>query len=69
MSWAELTEKVTNTLTVNPLPMILKRLSIKGHQVGSEYESERAVEFAVAQGIKCYVEKFSLDQVNEAYEQ
>jgi D-arabinose 1-dehydrogenase-like Zn-dependent alcohol dehydrogenase len=48
--------------------MIPRRLSIKGHPVGSGYDAERAVEFARAQGVTCYVEKFSLEQVNEAYD-
>jgi D-arabinose 1-dehydrogenase-like Zn-dependent alcohol dehydrogenase len=48
--------------------MITKRLSLRGWPSGTAKDSEEAISFARATGVKCHVERFPLDKANEAYE-
>jgi len=44
----------------------MKGASLAGWPSGHALDSEEAIEFAQVQGVKCMVEKFPLDKVNEA---
>lgn len=46
--------------------MITKGISVHGWPAGHALDSEEAIEFADNQGVKCMVEKFPLDKVEEA---
>lgn len=48
--------------------MIMKRLSVRGWPSGAPADSEDAIAFAQTAGVKCYIEKYSLDQINEAFD-
>jgi len=51
---------------INVVPLIMKGASLAGWPSGHALDSEEAIEFAQVQGVKCMVEKFPLDKVNEA---
>jgi D-arabinose 1-dehydrogenase-like Zn-dependent alcohol dehydrogenase len=59
---------VAEGLSIPVVPMIMSRLSIKGWPSGTAHDSEECVAFANMEGIKCRVERFELDRVQEAYE-
>jgi len=46
--------------------MIQKGLSIVAWPSGHALDSEEAVDFAMTHGVNCMIEKFSLDDANEA---
>lgn len=50
-----------------PLFSSVKRLRIQGWPSGTGQDSEETVAFAKVTGIKTRIEKFSLDNVNEAF--
>lgn len=49
-------------------PMILKGLSVHGWPSGHQLDSQDAIAFAQVHGVKCMIEKFKLEQANEAFE-
>jgi len=53
---------------VNTIPLVGKALSVCGWPSGHALDSEEAVAFAETHGVKCMVEKFPLERVNEAME-
>ncbi|ORY50681.1 chaperonin 10-like protein [Leucosporidium creatinivorum] len=59
---------VAEDLVLPIAPMIMKRLSVRAWPSGTAADSADAVAFAQTSGVKCYVEKYSLDQINEAYD-
>ncbi|EIN13807.1 GroES-like protein [Punctularia strigosozonata HHB-11173 SS5] len=59
---------LADELSIPVGPLISKRLSLKGWPSGTAKDSEEAVAFAKAAGVRCHVERFPLDKVNEAYE-
>lgn len=59
---------VADTITIPVVPMIMKRLSVKGWPSGTAQDSEECIEFAHAAGIKCLVERYPLSQANEAFD-
>lgn len=50
------------------LPLIQGGRSVHGWPSGHALDSEEAIEFAQIHGVECMVEKFSMDQINEAHE-
>lgn len=52
----------------NTVPLILGGRSVHGWPSGHALDSEEALEFARTHGVECMVEKFSMDQINEATE-
>lgn len=48
--------------------MITKRLSIRGWPSGTATDSEDTIAFAAHSGVKCKVETYTLDQINEAFD-
>lgn len=58
--------KAVGDITVNSVPMVIKGQSVQGWPSGHALDSEEALEFARLHGVKCMVEKFSMDQINEA---
>jgi D-arabinose 1-dehydrogenase-like Zn-dependent alcohol dehydrogenase len=46
--------------------MITKGVSVHGWPSGHALDSEEAINFAEHQGVKCMVEKFPFDKVEEA---
>jgi D-arabinose 1-dehydrogenase-like Zn-dependent alcohol dehydrogenase len=44
----------------------MKGASLSGWPSGHALDSQEAIEFAEVQGVKCMIEKFPLDQANEA---
>ncbi|KAH7092128.1 alcohol dehydrogenase [Paraphoma chrysanthemicola] len=51
---------------VNTVPLIMKGASVHGWPSGHALDSEEAIDFAQTQGIKCLIEKFPLDKVEDA---
>lgn len=51
---------------INTAAMIQKGLSIVAWPSGHSLDSEEAIEFAMIHHVNCMIEKFSLDQANEA---
>lgn len=51
---------------VNTVPMITEGISVHGWPSGHALNCEEAIEFADVQGVKCMIEKFKLDDVNDA---
>lgn len=50
------------------LPMILKRINVRGWPAGVPSDSEETVKFGVEAGVSIPVEKFTLDQAQQAFE-
>lgn len=48
--------------------LISKRTSIKGWPSGTAKDSEETVDFAQQAGVKCHVQRYSLEQAQEAYD-
>ncbi|GBE84465.1 Alcohol dehydrogenase patD [Sparassis crispa] len=58
---------LTENVSVPVGPLITKRLSIRGWPSGTAKDTEDCLEFALASGIKCHVERFPLDKAQDAY--
>ncbi|KAK4048966.1 hypothetical protein OIO90_005601 [Microbotryomycetes sp. JL221] len=54
-------------MSVPILPLIGKRAKLVGWPAGSSLDAEEINKFAFNNGIKGYIQEFSLDQVDEAY--
>lgn len=50
------------------MPLIQKRLSVRGWPSGTAEDSRQTVQFAIEQGVQCQIERFSLEDVDAAYE-
>jgi D-arabinose 1-dehydrogenase-like Zn-dependent alcohol dehydrogenase len=48
--------------------MINNGLSVSGWPSGHALDSQEGIEFAQMQGVKCMIEKYPLDKVNDAVE-
>ncbi|KAK3395358.1 chaperonin 10-like protein [Sordaria brevicollis] len=48
--------------------LVLKQLSVHGWPSGTPLDAEEAIQFAKLHGIKCFVEKFKLEDADEAFE-
>lgn len=48
--------------------MVIKGISVHGWPSGHALDSEEAIAFSQQQGVKCMIEKFPLDKVDEAIE-
>lgn len=48
------------------MPLIMKGASVHGWPSGHALDSEEAIAFAEKQGVKCMVEKFPFDKVEDA---
>ncbi|GAA5901006.1 hypothetical protein JCM6882_005999 [Rhodosporidiobolus microsporus] len=59
---------VTNEVTIPVVPLIMKRLSVRGWPSGTAADSEDTVKFAQTAGVKTMVETFPLEKIQEAYE-
>jgi len=53
-------------VSVNTVPMVLKGVSVHGWPSGHALDSEEAIAFAQQQDVKCMVEKFPLEKVDDA---
>lgn len=53
---------------INTVPLVTKALSVCGWPSGHALDSEEAIRFAETHGVECMVEKFPLENVNEAME-
>jgi D-arabinose 1-dehydrogenase-like Zn-dependent alcohol dehydrogenase len=51
---------------INTVPLIMKGASVHGWPSGHALDSEEAIAFAEKQGVKCMVEKFPFDKVEDA---
>ncbi|PCH35417.1 GroES-like protein [Wolfiporia cocos MD-104 SS10] len=58
----------SRSLTIPIMPLLGKRLSVRGWPYGSGQDCEDTVQFARAHGIKSIVETFPLEKAAEAYE-
>ncbi|KAM5541041.1 hypothetical protein V8D89_005352 [Ganoderma adspersum] len=54
-------------MTISPVHLLGKRLSIRGWAVGQATDGEDCIAFARSHDVKCMVERFSLDKAPEAY--
>jgi D-arabinose 1-dehydrogenase-like Zn-dependent alcohol dehydrogenase len=50
------------------VPLVLGGRSVHGWPSGHALDSEEALEFARVHGVECMVEKFPMDQIDEAIE-
>ncbi|KAM0791841.1 hypothetical protein ACM66B_004098 [Microbotryomycetes sp. NB124-2] len=55
-------------VAIPAFPMIKNRLQVQGWPSGTNKHSEETVKFAQQTGVKCYIEKYKLDQVQEAFD-
>ena len=55
-------------LAIPSMPMIQKRLKVRGFPSGTPQDSSETIKFCIEQDIKCYVEKYPLEKAEEAYE-
>ncbi|OTA65141.1 alcohol dehydrogenase GroES-like domain-containing protein [Hypoxylon sp. EC38] len=55
-------------MTLSHTEMVWRGISVQAWPVGNNHDSEKAIEFAHRHGVKCVVEAFSFDQVQEAYD-
>lgn len=55
-------------LQVPVMPLIQKRLQVRGWPSGTAQDSEETIAFSQAQGIECKIEKYSLEDAEEAYQ-
>lgn len=55
-------------IVLDSTPIIMKRASIQGWLAGSPIDCEETVRFSHKNGVKCIVQRYTLDQVNEAFE-
>ncbi|KAF2710251.1 alcohol dehydrogenase [Pleomassaria siparia CBS 279.74] len=53
-------------IPVDTVTLIMKGVSVHGWPAGHALDSEEAINFAEHQGVKCMVEKFPLDKVEDA---
>ncbi|KAI4660050.1 uncharacterized protein J4E79_005852 [Alternaria viburni] len=53
-------------IPVNTVSLIMKGKSVHGWPSGHALDSEEAIDFAEKQGVKCMVEKFPFDKVEDA---
>jgi D-arabinose 1-dehydrogenase-like Zn-dependent alcohol dehydrogenase len=56
-------------LSINVFSLIMKRSSVAGWYSGTAKDSQDTLEFSALSGVHPMIEKYSLDQVAEAYEQ
>lgn len=56
-------------LTVNLMPVILKRLSVQGWPSGTAKDSEDTLRFSATTGVRPMIERYPLAQAREAYQQ
>lgn len=59
---------VTEPIAVSAIDLIQNRLSIAGWPSGTSSDSEDALRFAAAKGVRAVIEKFPFDRLSEAYE-
>jgi D-arabinose 1-dehydrogenase-like Zn-dependent alcohol dehydrogenase len=52
---------------INPSSMIQKGLSIVAWPSGHALDCEEAIDFATRHGVNCMIERFKLDDANEAF--
>ncbi|KAK4046939.1 hypothetical protein OIV83_005730 [Microbotryomycetes sp. JL201] len=55
-------------VAIPAMPMVQKRLQVQGWPSGTAKHSEETVKFAQQTGVKVYIEKYKLDQVQEAFD-
>jgi len=53
-------------IQVNTVPMVMKGISVHGWPSGHALDCEEAISFAQNQDVKCLVEKYPLEKVNDA---
>jgi len=56
-------------LTVNLMPVILKRMSVQGWPSGTAKDSEDTLRFSATTGVRPMIERYPLAQAREAYQQ
>lgn len=55
-------------LTVPTGPVIFRRTKIQGWPTGTPLDEEETLDFSQLSGVKSYIEKFPLDQIQTAYD-
>lgn len=51
---------------INTVPLVIRGLSVHGWPSGHQGDNEDTIQFAQVHGVKCMIEKFPLDKVQEA---
>ncbi|GAA5936395.1 hypothetical protein JCM1841_002927 [Sporobolomyces salmonicolor] len=59
---------IADQLTVPMVPLVQKRLQIRGWPSGSAYDSEECIQFAQVSGVECQVQTYPLEKIQEAYD-
>jgi D-arabinose 1-dehydrogenase-like Zn-dependent alcohol dehydrogenase len=57
---------VVGDVPIDTLPLVIKGNSVHGWPAGHGLDSEEAMQFAEHQGVKCLVEKFNFNEVEDA---
>ncbi|KAK7692067.1 hypothetical protein QCA50_005472 [Cerrena zonata] len=55
-------------ITVPVVPMVAKRISVRGWATGNPKDNADCLNFSMQTGIKCLIEKFPLEKAQEAYD-
>ncbi|GAA5901798.1 hypothetical protein JCM5296_002076 [Sporobolomyces johnsonii] len=59
---------IADQLNIPMVPLVQKRLQIRGWPSGSAYDSEETIQFAKASGVECQVQTYPLEKIQEAYD-
>lgn len=59
---------IAGKIEIDTVALVSKAISVVGFPSGHALDCEEAIEFTKRTGIKCLVEKFALDQANEAFD-
>jgi len=59
---------IVGNINVSTLSMIVKRSGVYGWPSGTAMDSEDTLNFSAHSGVNCMIEKFTIDQVDEAYD-
>ncbi|EPS36687.1 hypothetical protein H072_9757 [Dactylellina haptotyla CBS 200.50] len=63
-----LTIAIVGPAEFNTTPMVVQQQNIRGWPCGTAIDSEEAIDFAKNFGVKCVVQKFPLEKIQEAYD-
>jgi D-arabinose 1-dehydrogenase-like Zn-dependent alcohol dehydrogenase len=56
-------------LAIPSMALIQKRLSVRGWPSGTAFDSEDTLKFAQLSGVKCQIERYPLEDAEEAYQE
>ncbi|KAF3906758.1 hypothetical protein AA313_de0204472 [Arthrobotrys entomopaga] len=63
-----LTIAIAGNATFDTVPAVVQKQSFRGWPCGSAIDSEEAIDFAKNFGVECMIQKYTLDQIQQAYD-